>query len=210
MTINNLINRGMKKLFYCIFVVILLATACNYSNNQATQKQDSIIIEKKKEDSIAKHRADSIELIKATLYQVSGQVLFEQKWCGGVQRSLEDERHKTQYYKNKKLVVIKGKVNSDTCIRVKELMTDTKGEFAFEVKAGTYGIIIEDWKKVKFTRHSDDIGDKQIIACLKEKYKEPDLIVEVIDKPVNKLKYTVIGYCSGGNVCNPNGGNNRP
>jgi len=203
-------NTDIKKLMHLLIIAMLLISACNNPNIQAIDKADSLKIVKIKEDSIAKHKSDSIELLKSAVYQVSGRVLFEQMWCGGVQLSAEQVAHKTQYYRNKKLIVIKGDVNSDTCRRVKELETDAKGEFAFEVAAGMYGIVIEEWKQVKFNRHSNDIGDKMIIACLREKYKEPDLIIHMVDQPISKLKYTVIGYCSGGNVCNPNGGNNRP
>ena len=121
-----------------------------------------------------------------------------------------DNSYKSTPFINKKIVVIHGDINSDTCKRIMELRTDSKGEFEFSAKAGKYGIVIEDWKQVKFVPSVDLNDDVQTMQCLKDEYKKPDLVIQVINKAVSNLSYTVIGYCSGGNPCNPSMGNNRP
>ena len=202
----------MKKIL-CIFTIAVAIIGCNNNNlkdNSSALKEEYVNIEKKKEDSIAKYKLDSIEIEKNTLYQISGTVLYRKMWCGGVQVRPNDNSYKSKPMINKKIVIINGTINSDTCRKLEELRTNSKGEFMFKAKSGQYGIIIEDWKQVKFIPSVYLNDDVQTMACLKKEYKKPDLIIQVIDKPVTKLNYTVIGYCSGGNPCNPNEGNNRP
>ena len=202
----------MKKLL-SILALLIAITGCNNHNqdgNSPASKEEMISIKKKKDDSIAKHKLDSIEVEKNKLYEVSGKVLYRKMWCGGVQIRANDNSYKSTPFINKKIVVIHGDINSDTCKRIMELRTDSKGEFEFSAKAGKYGIVIEDWKQVKFVPSVDLNDDVQTMQCLKDEYKKPDLVIQVINKAVSNLSYTVIGYCSGGNPCNPNMGNNRP
>jgi len=197
----------MKKLIGILFITFI-TSGC--SHNRTISEQKPADREKNRQDSISKHKADSLEIIKNKTYQVSGIVFYRKMWCGGVQINPKDNSYKSKPFANKKIVVIKGIVNSDTSTRLQELKTNAKGEFTFDAKAGQYGIIIEDWKQVKFNMRDNDPENSEMISCLRKKHKEPDLIVKITDKPVEKLVYTVIGYCNGGNVCNPNGGNNRP
>lgn len=166
--------------------------------------------ENKAEGSNAKLRPDSINIRRNILYQISGTILYRKMWCGGVQIRAYDNSYKSKPFNNKKIQIIRGTVNSDTCTKIKELYTNAKGEFTFELSSGIYGIIVEDWKQVKFNPPSNTEDDRYLKKCLEEKYKQADIIIKLIDAPISKLVYTVIGYCSGGNPCNPNQGNNRP
>ena len=202
----------MKK-SVCIFALVFATIGCNNLNstdNSSAVKEEQINIDKEKEDSIAKYKLDSIKIKENKLYQVSGKILYRKMWCGGVQIRLGDNSYKAKPFINKKIFIINGNINSDTCKRLNELSTDSKGDFTFNTKPGQYGIIIENWKQVMFKQPVELIDDVQTMVCLKKEYKKPDLVIQVTDKPISNLKYTVIGYCSGGNPCNPNQGNNRP
>ncbi len=205
----------MKKSFrikYHLLLFTLIIFGCNQpkTNNQDSPLSEITYKDKQHSDSIAKHKADSIEANKTPLYQVSGKIWFRQMWCGGVQIRPDDDGYKSKPYRNKKIVVINGNINSDTCKRLQQLQTNNKGEFMFEVKPGLYGIIVEDWKQVKFNVPNNAEDGNYTRNCLRKEYKKPDIIVNITDKAVSNLSYTVIVYCSGGNICNPNMGNNRP
>ena len=200
----------MNKIFYLI-IFSLTIISCNSPvviDKNGNTSINATDLKKQKEDSISKHKQDSINKIINTLYKVQGKVMHRIMWCGGVQISPSDNSYKSKPFNNKKIFVIEGTVNSDTCKRVKELTTNAKGEFEFEIKSGQYGIIIEDWKQKKLIKPVGD--DEEFKICMRKKYKEPDIKINVKNEPLSNLSYTVIGYCSGGNPCNPNGGTGRP
>jgi len=199
----------MKKLL-CILIVSCAIDGCNNPvdiNKNESIKEAQIKYNKQKEDFISKFKLDSIEKKNNTLYPISGKIKYKKMWCGGVQIRAFDHTYDTKPYANKTLLIINGIVNSDTCIRVKELKTNAKGEFDFEIKSGIYGLIVEEWKQGKFKKPA---GEYEDINCLRKEYKKPDLIIRVKNEPINNLSYTVIGYCNGGNPCNPMAGTGLP
>ena len=191
----------MKTLLY-ILALVLLTFGCNNKNPNEKPHialKDTTYLKLQVKDST-----------NDKLYEISGTILYKKTWCGGVQINPHDNTYKLNPYNNKKILLIKGTLNSDTCTIVEELITNAKAEFKFDVKSGDYGIIIEEGKQVKFKLPAYNFENIGMIKCLKKEYKKPDLIVKVTDKSIEKLKYTVIGYCSGGNICNPCGGTGRP
>jgi hypothetical protein len=185
----------MKKLL-CILIISLASIACNRPANKA--------------EAPAGLRSGAYKVSRIEQYRISGTVLYQRMWCGGVQIRPGDNSYKLKPYAQRKLLLIKGMVNSDTCIRLKEIITNAKGEFSFEAGPGPYGIVIEDWKQHPFSVPAGSSYDKEIMACMRNHYKTPDLSVQVTNKAVGNLTYTVIGYCSGGNVCQPRVGGGRP
>ncbi|MCX6257878.1 MAG: hypothetical protein NTW49_08295 [Bacteroidia bacterium] len=191
-----------------ILIITLLSLGCNNQNinvKQVSTKTDTIDIKNQKTDNFPQSEFDSIDAKTNAMYQISGKILYKKIWCGGVQ--VGPEFYKIRPFINKKILIINGSINSDTCRRITELRTNAKGEFNFEVKPGLYGLIAENWKQVKFKQ---PVCESWELACLRKAYKKPDILIRVTDKPVSKLSYTVIVYCSGGNPCNPLRGADRP
>ena len=194
----------MKKAIYLIALVIW-AIACNNKNNDV--KHDTIHLETKQNKKLIQ---DSIKSHTNKFYQVSGIIMHKKTWCGGVQIKPNDNTYKIKPFNKKKIYVIKGLINSDTCKIVKEIYTNSKGAFSFDIESGDYGIIIEDWKQTKFRLPTYNFESMGMIKCLKKEYKKPDIKLKVTNKPISNLSYTIIEYCTGGNVCNPCGGTGRP
>jgi len=140
---------------------------------------------------------NALQAQKSKKYQVSGTLYYSSPHCGGAAIRPEDIS-KNQPLAGRKIVVIKGNVNSEGCKKVAEIITNEKGEFTIDLPSGKYSLIIEDWKQVKLFKPQDheDKWSSWDLDCLQKEYARPDLLLKVSHKQINNLVYTVYGHCS--------------
>ena len=114
-------------------------------------------------------------------FHISGKVTRSFAYCGGANPPQEVLKSLATPvpYPNKKFYLRKGKVNSIKAGIVSGFMTDSQGNFSFEVPPGIYAIILEEQLEVihvnTWNKPNLQIDEK----CLREWWVKPYKILEV-------------------------------
>ncbi|MFN5417470.1 MAG: hypothetical protein ACK5B9_10465 [Flavobacteriia bacterium] len=138
---------------------------------------------------------------KNSKYQVSGKIEIHKPYCGGAKPTPEIAKGEFEPYANATFYV-KTQMNNDKKLEtVLKFKTDSKGNYKFKIKKGTYVVVHEDKMlsfeqyKEKYSKPVDQlleyVGDKEA----KEHYERLDFSIDVQGKKDFSYTYQTKCFC---------------
>jgi hypothetical protein len=172
---RNLLASKRRKLPLTYLLLCVLFVFMNSCNNNK---------------SVVKSSSDSSFLI-------SGKVLQTLSYCGGAKPTQEilDRLSTPKAYPDKTFYVRAGSINDINKKTVVKFNSKMDGTFSFNLKPGTYSIIMEE--QLLALNTDDYKAKKQAVdeKCLQEWWGKPYYILEVTDKNITDLKFTFDHKC---------------
>lgn len=135
-------------------------------------------------------------------FVIKGRVTQTSSFCGGMMPTQEmmNEYTKEKPFPGKKLYVKRCKKNSLKYKIVKEITTDTAGNFEVRLPVGTY-CIVEEYKTQKLKIPAHDQYTTYDAPCMKQNWAKCDYLIEVKDKDLNDVAIKYHNYCSFNQPC---------
>ena len=158
--------------YLLITVLVVFLNSCN--NNKAMVKSSS----------------DSSFLI-------TGIVLQTSSYCGGAKppQELLDKLNTPKAYPDKTFYVRAGSKNDVNEKIVVKFSSKMDGTFSFNLKPGTYSVIMEEQLSMIELTDYNTKNQKVDEKCLEEWWGKPYYLLEVTDKNITDLKFTFNQRC---------------
>ena len=142
------------------------------------------------------------------VYLISGVVTQTSSFCGGMppRKEVLQELRSSKPFSGKKLFVKKGKINSLNKSVIKELTTDSSGNFSLSLPAGIY-CIVEEYKTKKSDKSAKSLKKRK---CMEKQWSCCDYTFRLPDDKNKTIKINYHHYCEGKTPCDAENTTNVP
>lgn len=172
---RNLLASKKRKLVLAYLLLSVLFVFMNSCNNNK---------------SVVKSSSD-------TSFLISGKVLQTFSYCGGARPTQEilDKLNTPKVYPDKSFHVRAGSINDINKKIVVKFNSKMDGTFSFNLKPGTYSIILEEQLSLVDLTDYNTKNQRVDEKCLEEWWGKPYYILEVTDKNISELEFIFNQRC---------------